>query len=115
MRRGLSNVRHASTRSAISRNWTSRPDRGPRHCPCEFPVTGEVLAEITIPPIETRAFGNGRASAGLPCMGKEPKPTKPPPEQPYTPRPVEDPPQPRPDEDRPLSDPVPPDTDLPRM
>jgi hypothetical protein len=49
-------------------------------------------------------------------MAKEPvKPPQPPAEEPGKPYPVEQPPQPHPNEDRPLSDPVPPDQDLPRM
>jgi hypothetical protein len=48
-------------------------------------------------------------------MSKKPQPIKPPPEEPEKPYPVENPPQPQPNEDRPLTDPVPPDTDLPRM
>ncbi len=49
-------------------------------------------------------------------MSKEPvQPAKPPAEEPGKPYPVENPPAPHPNEDRPLVDPVPPNTDLPRM
>jgi hypothetical protein len=49
-------------------------------------------------------------------MSKEPvTPPQPPAEEPGTPYPVENPPEPHPNEDRPLTDPVPPEKDLPRM
>jgi len=48
-------------------------------------------------------------------MGNEPKPTKPPAEEPKKPYPVEEPPAPAPNKDLPLTDPVPPNKDLPRM
>jgi hypothetical protein len=42
-------------------------------------------------------------------------PSPPPREEPGKPYPVEEPPQPAPNQDRPLVDPVPPNTDLPKM
>jgi len=65
------------------------------------------------------AAGTNPPAAGCPGMSRnaatEPKPApKPDPTQPRPP-PVEEPKPPQPNEDRPLRDPVPPDSDRPRM